>query len=163
LKKRTGFISNSSSSSFIICAKENTLDEALNNNYEDIMGISLKDNSSYAISFLNSLKEEWISYLLHMSDNSTTFSYEEYNSFFEQSKSDYDIIEKVLDKISTKEEYKKVFEKDPPKNILELLKKGFNLFNLEIQSDGDGGNIIQQNTRFTLKEIDTVNIKIIKK
>jgi hypothetical protein len=144
MKIRIGFCSNSSSSSFIICAKENTLEEALSNNYEDIMGISLKDKSSYAINFLKSLKEDWIYYLLYMEDNSTSFHIDE---------------ETTIEKITNREEYIKALDEEPPEDIEKLFGE-YNIFKLEIYSAGCGGNIIQKHSRFTLKDIDKVNIKI---
>jgi hypothetical protein len=175
MKIRNGFVSNSSSSSFVICTKENTLEESLLNNYEEIIGLDSIPKDIYANKFFTSIKEDWVRYLCNYEDNSTTWKYEIPNPAYctEKTISDYCwekckkiksynscIKEKELDYISTLEDFEIVFNKKPPENIVNLLNNGFKLFNLEIYSDGDGGNILQQHSRFTFPEIDTENIKI---
>jgi hypothetical protein len=171
--KRLGFVSNSSSSSFIICAKEKTLEEALSNHYEEIMGFEENINTnSYYYNFLKDLKNDWILYLCNMNDNSTTFEYDEPNPDYCREKETGEICYQCpkrshncrknieLSRLSSLDEFKKVFDKPPNKEIVNIFEQGFNMFNLEIYSDGDGPNVIQQSSRFNFPTLDHENIKI---
>jgi hypothetical protein len=144
MKIRNGFVSNSSSSSFIILSKEDTLENTLDKYYDEIFNISDDDNS-IQVRFLKALKDDVIRYLLEG----------EYNNFH-SNVDDCRLITNKIDKNNCMYYSEYVNEK-----VKKLIDKDFNAFYLDISDYGDGGNVIQNAARYGFKDFRSENLYII--
>jgi hypothetical protein len=137
VKTRTGFVSNSSSSSFLVFSKANTLFDALYDGYEEIFEIPKEDKSSSEL-FCEKMKEFWP---YHLSNG-------EYNHFWFEEKDQYgNYKENTIEKISTVEEYKKYVDDFVREEVVTLFKDGWNCFSLDVPDGGDGGTVLQNISR----------------
>jgi hypothetical protein len=109
--KRMGFVSNSSSSSFVVLAREKTLYDAFFQNFRHIFG-----SDTLASKLFLDIKETVMSQL--MEDNTMT------------------PMDSTVDTESP---------------LYPYLVRGFNVFKFNVPDRGDGGTIIQEGLRNTLK------------
>jgi hypothetical protein len=139
MKMRIGFISNSSSSSFIVFSKEKDLYSALIESYDDFMGLTGSINS-IGKNVLETVKEKVCE----------TLASEDYN-YFEYNEEHIDVIN-----IHNYEKYQTVLNQ----RYINLIKIGYNMFCLHIPDFGDGGDFIQDIMSKSLESFNNEKIKI---
>jgi len=146
MKIRTGFISNSSSSSFIVCSKER-FEDAIEHEFEEIFNIPTIDriaDAPFKDRFIHELKWD-----ICQSLSDTDTSYYDFKNWEEIEKSS---------EIDTR-----WWEENEKNEIKRLFADGWNYVSfLDIPNRGDGGSALQSALMFAMYNFQNKNIKFIK-
>jgi hypothetical protein len=141
MKIRVGFISNSSSSSFLVFSKENSLYEALEKEYDNWMG---DGTSEIGKNFLANLKYELIEELSNYEGNH--FYFDEYDQ---------------TGVLTTVNEFRKWYDEEPSDKIKKYFANGMKVYYLDIPDYGEGGTHLQKVCRHAFKDFQSENLIIL--
>jgi hypothetical protein len=143
MKIRNGFVSNSSSSSFLVFSKQKTLYDALKEGFDEIFAIPDVEERSPSERFCNQMKPFWLEQL----------SNGEYNDFWSNEMVNADCPESVVNVVSSEEEWTKYVDDKLTDDVKELFASGWNCFMLDVPDGGDGGSLLQNISRHFVRPL----------